>query len=1176
MEEHSQLFDICIVCALVEEANAVVHEFSDRCENIQFQQDFSKKTGYVYQHTTLKNSRGESLTVLVIGMPFTGPIETVLSVRALLEEFHPRFVAMTGICAGYREKVALGDLVAVSYSFHHDEGKVEPGEQGQDILRPEWRTHGPTRRIVQYLQAFTAWEPPLAEMKQRLLGRELQPAERPKCLIAPIASSMAVQGNNPFPRLLEHNRKAVFLDQEVAAFYQTLHESPNLSFLAVKGICDYADMRKDDTYHEYAARASAVYLLSFIQEYMNNETMPREDTHQSRTGPPAVWMLPYARNPFFIGHEDLLLQLATTLHTGEPTALSQPQAISGLGGIGKTQLALEYAYRHRQDYQAVLWALADTHEALTSSYLSIATLLNLPEKHELESDRVIAAVKDWLRTSTGWLLILDNADDLTLARDFLPPSLGGHVLLTTRAQATGRFARRLEVDILPTELGALFLLRRAGRLSPDASLEAASPSDISIAKEITEELGGLPLALDQAGAYLEETGCSLADYQHLFQGRRADLLAERRGLINDHPMPVATTWSLSFQRVESANPAAADLLRLCAFLAPDAIPETIITEGAEHLGQQLASVGTDPYLLNQTIEVLRAYSLVRREVSSDGGTLLSVHRLVQAVLKDQMDEQSRQQWAERTVRAVDAALPEVEHGSWPQWERLLAHALACHELIEHQGVHGLQAAHLLHRTGAYLLERARSREAEPLLQQALAMREHDLGLEHPETAGTIDRLARCFENQGRYTQAEPLLVRALAIREQQLGPLHPHTATSLNNLAELYRVQGKYELAEPLLMRALSIYEQILGPLHPDTATSLNNLATLYRAQGKYAEVEPLLVRALAIREQQLGPLHPHTAQSLNNLAAFYDTQGKYEQAEPLYLRTLAIWEQQLGPLHPHTATSLNNLAALYCAQGKYELAEPLCQRALVIREQQLGPLHPDTAQSLSNLAALYRVQDKYADAEPLLVRSLSICEQQLGPLHPHTATNLNNLAALYQDQSRYELAESLYVRALAICERQLGPLHPDTAQGLNNLAGIYRAQGKDELAEPLYVRALAIYEQQLGPLHPDTATSLNNLAALHHAQGKYEQVEQLLVRALAIREQQLGPLHPDTALSLSWLAFLYQQQQKYDEAEPLYRRALSIYEQQLGPQHPHTLAIRRNYALLLEQMGRNEAEEAQ
>src|SRR5450755_3291043 len=694
------------------------------------------------------------------------------------------------------------------------------------------------------------------------------------------------------------------------------------------------------------------------------EELPPLSVNLSPAGLPPVWNVPYPHNPLFTGREELLTQLASTLNKGQPTALSQPQAISGLGGIGKTQLALEYAYRSRGDYQAVLWTQADTRENLTSSYLTIATLLNLPEKGEQESTRVIVAVKNWLQRSTDWLLILDNADELALARDFLPPSFGGHVLLTTRAQAMGRFARCLEVDILSTELAALFLLRRAGLLPVEATLEQASEHDRSVARAICEEVGGLPLALDQAGAYIEETGCSLAEYQRLYQHRRADLLAERRGqLVDDHPLPVATTWSLSFAQVEQKSPAAADLLRLCAFLAPDAIPEEIITEGAEHLGPNLAPVGADTYLLHQAVEALRAYSLLSRDPQTH---TLSVHRLVQAVLKDQMNEKTQQQWAERAVSTIDAARPAVEHGTWPQWERLLAHALACCELIEHQRIHAAEATELLQRTGWYLTERARYQEAELLLKQALSITEQEHGSEHLDTARDSVTLAYLYQAQGKYEQAEPLYLRALSIREQQLGAQHPDTAESLNNLASLYQDQGKYEQAEPLYQRALSIREQQLGPDHPDTATSLNNLASLYWNQGKYEQAEPLYQRALTIDEKALGSEHPGLATNLNNLAALYRAQGKYEQAEPLYQRALSIREQQLGPQHPDTAPSLNDLAGLYRAQGKYEQAEPLYQRALAIYEHVLGPQHPTTQRIRANYAHLLHTMGRDAEAAAL------------------------------------------------------------------------------------------------------------------------------------------------------------------------------------------------------------------
>ena len=866
----------------------------------------------------------------------------------------------------------------------------------------------------------------------------------------------------------------------------------------------------------------------------------------------------------------MLLRLRTQLQAGQATALSQPQAISGLGGIGKTQIAVEYAYQHRQDYQAILWTRADTQEALVSGYVEIAQHLNLPQKDEQDQTLVVKAVLHWFKTQRQWLLILDNADDLKVVREFLPPTSGGHILLTTRAQAVGRLASRLEVETMDPDMGALLLLRRATLIAPDALLEVALPSDVAFAQEISRELGGLPLALDQAGAYLEETGCGLADYQHLYQRRSADLLAERRGLVDDHPLPVAATWSLSFARVEERNGAAADLLCLCSFLAPDAIPETIVTEGAKHLGPQLASVGADPYLLNQAIEALRAYSLVRREASSDRGPLLSVHRLVQAVLKDQMDEQSRQQWAERAVRAVNEAFPWVEYPTWLQCDRLLPHALVCATWIEQQQLTVPAATRLLIQAGIYLKERARYAEAELLYQRALAIDEQQVGSQHPDTAASLANLAELYRVQGKYEQAEPLHLRALAIHEQQVGPEHPDVATDLNNLALLYADQGKYEQAEPLHQRALAIREQQLGPQHPDTVGSHNNLALLYADQGKYEQAEPLLVRALAIHEQQVGPQHPYMAASLGNLAALYYAQGKYEQAEPLFQRALAIHEKALGSEHPNTASSLSYLAALYYAQGKYEQAEPLFQRALAIHEKALGSEHPNMAASMGNLAELYRVQGKYEQAEPLHQRALAIYEKALGSEHPDVANNLNNLALLYRVQGKYEQAEPLHQRALAIREQQLGPEHPYTAASLGNLAALYYAQGKYEQAEPLHQRALAIYEKALGPEHPYTAASLGNLALLYHVQGKYEQAEPLHQRALAIYEKALGPEHPDVALDLNNLAALYYAQGKYEQAEPLYQRALAIYEQLLGAQHPKTQRARENYASLLRATGRD------
>ncbi len=535
--------------------------------------------------------------------------------------------------------------------------------------------------------------------------------------------------------------------------------------------------------------------------------------------PGTVWTVPYSRNPFFTGRERPLASMHDNLTTSKAAALTQAQAINGLGGIGKTQTAVEYAYRYREEYRFVLWANATTRETLIADFVTLAGVLDLPEKNEQDQNIIVAAVKRWLAQHDGWLLILDNADDLAMAHDHVPTGGKGHILLTTRAQAAGAMARNIEVEKMDQEEGTLLLLRRAKVLAADVPLDQAPEVDRRNAEAIVSEMDGLPLALDQAGAYIEETGCSVATYLDIYRKRRAELLERRGGPKPDHPLPVASTWSLSFQKVEAANRAAADLLRLCAFLASDAIPEEIITAGKSSLGRNLRPLAEDPVKLQDAIGELRKYSLVRRNPDHE----LTVHLLVQEVLKASMNDKIRRTWAERTVRAVNSAFPKVSVETWPQCKRYLPHAQACADLISEYALGFPEAARLLNQAAVYLKDHALYVQAEPLLQRALAIYEKLLGPEHPDTATSLNNLALLYKTQGKYEQAEPLHRRALAIREKRLGPEHPDTAQSLNNLAELYYAQSKYEQAEPLYQRALAIYEKRLGPEHPNTATVREN-----------------------------------------------------------------------------------------------------------------------------------------------------------------------------------------------------------------------------------------------------------------------------------------------------------------------------------------------------------------
>ena len=800
-----------------------------------------------------------------------------------------------------------------------------------------------------------------------------------------------------------------------------------------------------------------------------------------------LWNVPYGRNSFFTGREEVLERLHATLTIPtHPIAISQPQAISGLGGIGKTQLVIEYAYRYRADYFAVFWVRAESADLLISDFLTIAVLLGLPEQREQDQRKIVNAVLRWLDTHHDWLLILDNADHLETARPFIPSSGNGHVLLTTRAFSTGTIAGRIELETMTVEEGMRFFLRRIKSTWTNTPLEGMPESVWSLTRAVVEAMDGLPLALDQAGAYIEETSTSLRDYLKLYRLRRQRLLRTRGQDAAGHPEPVAATWSLSLEKIKQANPAAAELLCLLALLHPDSIPESMIVAAAVEFGPLLQPVLKEEFDFNEAIGELHKYSLIKRDPEKK---ILVIHRLVQAVIWDDMDRETQRLWAERMVLSINRVFPVVEFATWNTCQQYLPHAQLCVTLIDQWQMEFLEAARLLQRMGEYLLARAQYAEGEPIYQNALALHERLLGPDHPETAHTLSGQASLYYALGKYGQAEPLYQRALAICEQALEPGHVGVANILNELALLYNALGKYGQAEPLFLRALHIREQALGQAHPYVATTLNGLAQLYREQGKYTQAEPLYQRALHIREQTLGQEHPDLATTLNGLAQLYRDQGKDEQAEFFYLRALHIREQVLGQEHPDVAIVLSNLAELYQNQGKYAQAEPLFHHAIHILEQGSNYI---VAYPLHNLAELYQNQGKYPQAEPLYQRVLRIFEQVLGAEHPLVAYPLNGLANIYREQGKYEQAEPLYQHALAIRKRQRGEQHLETAESLYDFARFYESSMQPEKALVLYLQALTICEQQLSPDHPRSVASRTRAIHLLRANGRTEEAATL------------------------------------------------------------------------------------
>jgi tetratricopeptide (TPR) repeat protein len=777
------------------------------------------------------------------------------------------------------------------------------------------------------------------------------------------------------------------------------------------------------------------------------------------------FMVPHHRNPVFTGREDVLGLLKTKIKAQRVGSLSQIQAITGLGGIGKTQIALEYTYRYREDYTWVFWVVAATEETLSSGFARIARLLELPEGAARDLEQTRDAVRRWLETNEQWLLVFDDVDDPELLGSYLPGQHSGHILLTSRTQvlqSAGLFFQPIVVDVLSPKEALEFLHRRTGREIKD-SMEWVA------AEQLASELDYLPLALEQAAAYIFTHGTRFRDYVVSFRKRRLQLLQRQNPITGRYPHSVATTWELNFSKVKQL-PASADLLRLSAFLAPEDVPLDLLAEGFVQLDiplkEAIRDFADDPVVLDDVLEPLTRYSLVRRHPRLQA---YSMHRLTQAVIRTSLNESERQLWAKRSVIAIAHVFPTGNFEAWPVCQRLAPHAIVCADWIQEWNCEFEQSAVLLTELGYYLTEKA----------------QYDAG----------ERLERL----------------ALTICNRVLGPQHLQTATTLNNLARLCRLQGRFEDAEPLYRQALAIHEAVLGNDDPDTAISLNNLALLYRAQGRLKDAEPLYLRCLALYEAALGSDHPHTATTLNNLARLYHEQGRLRSAEELFRRALSIREKVLGADHPHTAISLNNLAEVYRDEGITKDAEDLFRRALTIRENTLGAEHPDTAGSLNSLADLYRAEGRLGDAEPLFRRVLDIYERVLGREHPNTAVILNNLGRLYRDMNLLSDAEPLFRRALAIRQKTVGSHHPDTATSLNNLADLYRAEGRLSEAEPLLGEALAIYETALGTDHPYTAASLNNLAQVYRDQKRYNDAEPLFSRALAINERVLGPQHPDT-----------------------------------------------------------------
>jgi tetratricopeptide (TPR) repeat protein len=746
---------------------------------------------------------------------------------------------------------------------------------------------------------------------------------------------------------------------------------------------------------------------------------------------------------FFTGCEHILSSIRATFQNWEalnPDNLNHVQTITGMGGIGKTRLAVEYSHRFKNEYTVVHWIAADSLEALDVGYIALAKSLGLPEAKKDDPKQIVAAALNWLSSCTGWLLIFDNVDDYVIhnkksiekadvystIKERLPKKIRGHVLITSRQVTTNSFFRVMQMPCMNPEIGALFLLRRSRMIDMTCPLSYAPKEDVETARELVEEMGGLPLAIDQAGGHISYEGLTLKEYQELYMECREELWKERGNETDPssalHASPVFITFTTSFRKIETDHNAEM-LLKLCAVLHPDKIPKDMLTVGAQYL---YPGTAMPKRAMQKAISPLRQYSLI---LLSRDNTTITIHRLVQEILLTLMKDSlsTIRELVYTATRMVDTSFPFVNYGTLSSATIYLPHAEVCSgniakyslvdQFSEIQRVPQILpiTAHLLYYLGSYFYyigQYTRAEEQYRFSKMILEKVESSELETQTLKISVIRALAQAYWRTGHYKESSPNYKQALKIAEELYGQDSRETALTLHQYARVLGEQGKYEECNTLFERTLHIWrESTENDKVKMLARSEHEFARLLGVQGFHKRAEELSSGALEVfkRPDIAGPSHPTTASILRALIRIRMDQGRYGDAEEKLKWVQKVMEEGLGENHIEVGTTCHELASVYHRQEKYEEAKELYKKALDIYESSLQEYdkgrmsqgHPDTVATLSGLASVYRAQGNFDEAEKMYQRALSICSSQLTAEHVGAIAVRKDFAELLRQLGR-------------------------------------------------------------------------------------------------------------------------------------------------------------------------------
>jgi hypothetical protein len=817
------------------------------------------------------------------------------------------------------------------------------------------------------------------------------------------------------------------------------------------------------------------------------------------TRSPAVWggRVPQ-RNKNFTGREDLLRELHSRV-TGEVTAVL-PHTLGGMGGVGKTQLAIEYAYRYSAEYQLVWWISAEQPELAKASLAALASRLNITGIPQNRLEDLVEAVRDALRRGepyARWLLVFDNANEPESIRDLMPPPGPGHVLVTSRNQQWNSIADTVQVDVFSRTESLEFLRRRVPDISSaDANL-------------LAERLGDLPIALEQAGALQVEGGMSTAEYLELMDKEAGKLLGENRPA--DYPVSVAAAWSLSMSRVHEQFPDALELLRRCAFLGPEPIPIAWLKQGKYVLMPPMNSILGEPQQRTRAIRELGRYSLVR--VDNRRNTL-QVHRLVQRLIQDELAPADGDRIRHEVHLLLAAADPDDpdDPDSWPTYQELLAHAVPA-EVIRSTDP---DVRRLTRNLARYLYQFGNYKVSRDYAQRALAQWTADSGEDDRDVLAISKTAGDAQWQLGQYQPAYVLRSAAVARSRQVLGEDDETTLVLVNALASDLRVRGDFAGARKLDEDSVPRHRRIFGESHPRTFIATNNLALDHALTSDYQRARELDEQNFQNRRDFFGSDdHPDPLQSRSAFARDLRQNGEYlaarELGEQIRLTYQDLIRQRILPEnHGAVLLQARELAVARRKVGDYKQALDLARDVFNRYRQIYGENHADTLAAATTLGNTQPLTGEFAQAAELIEDTAGRYQKVLSSDHPYTYGCALNLGIVRREQGHAEDARALCQQALAALDARLGTNHHFTLLAAAGLASSLAELGEMEEAARLDEQTAERLTHVLGENHPHTLAVRANHAFGIRALGREQEAAELLADIMAQMRRSLGEAYPD------------------------------------------------------------------